>query len=526
MTTIKLHNTRTRTKEDFVPIDPDNVRMYVCGPTVYDRAHLGNARPVVVFDVLYRLLRHVYGADHVTYVRNFTDVDDKINATALSRKKAGADGSLEQLVQERSDETIGWYLHDMGALGALEPNAMPRATEYIAQMIAMIEDLMAEGHAYAAEGHVLFAVDSWKEHYGALSGRSVDDMIAGARVEVAPYKKNPMDFVLWKPSTDELPGWDSPWGRGRPGWHIECSAMSYELLGESFDIHGGGNDLMFPHHENEIAQSKCAHPHGEFARVWMHNEMLQVEGKKMSKSLGNFFTVHDLLEQGVPGEVIRFVFLQTHYRKPMDWTEKKAREAEATLRKWRALTAGIEPAATAAPAVIDALSDDLNTAGAIAELHRLAADGDAAGLLASGQLLGLLTSDLSVWINDRDKLQVGDFSEEIELWEALLTNIKSEAKGLIKAGEKEVAGNIFDLRTDLRDKVLSEIGFKVKDTKDGYDWELLNVLTVVSTRTPDGVVTEEAFQRSKDDLLGQTIRQLKDARALGERSFNDLLAKT
>ncbi|WP_209596387.1 cysteine--tRNA ligase [Ruegeria sp. HKCCSP351] len=397
MTTIKLHNTRTRTKEDFVPIDPENVRMYVCGPTVYDRAHLGNARPVVVFDVLYRLLRYVYGAKHVTYVRNFTDVDDKINATALARKQAGAEGTLEQLVQERSDETIDWYLHDMGALGALEPNQMPRATQYIAQMIAMIEDLIAKGHAYAAEGHVLFAVDRWKESYGKLSGRSVDDMIAGARVEVAPYKKNPMDFVLWKPSTDELPGWDSPWGRGRPGWHIECSAMSYELLGESFDIHGGGNDLMFPHHENEIAQSKCAHPHGEFARVWLHNEMLQVEGKKMSKSLGNFFTVHDLLEQGVPGEVIRFVFLQTHYRKPMDWTEKKAHEAEATLRKWRALTAGIEPAASAAPEVIAALSDDLNTAGAMSELYRLASDGDAAGLLASAQQLGLLMPEMGDW---------------------------------------------------------------------------------------------------------------------------------
>ncbi|WP_170335702.1 cysteine--tRNA ligase [Ruegeria arenilitoris] len=397
MTKIKLHNTRTRTKEDFVPISAENVRMYVCGPTVYDRAHLGNARPVVVFDVLYRLLRHTYGADHVTYVRNFTDVDDKINATALARQQAGAVGTLEQLVQERSDETIGWYLHDMGALGALEPNEMPRATQYIDQMIAMIEGLIEKEHAYAAEGHVLFAVDSWKEKYGALSGRSVDDMIAGARVEVAPYKKNPMDFVLWKPSTDNLPGWDSPWGRGRPGWHIECSAMSYELLGDSFDIHGGGNDLMFPHHENEIAQSCCAHPEGEFARVWLHNEMLQVEGKKMSKSLGNFFTVHDLLEQGVPGEVIRFVFLQTHYRKPMDWTEKKAREAEVTLRKWRAMTAGIEPAASAAPTVVAALSDDLNTAGALTELYRLAADGDAAGLLASAQLLGLLSDEMGAW---------------------------------------------------------------------------------------------------------------------------------
>ncbi|MCE8518364.1 cysteine--tRNA ligase [Ruegeria pomeroyi] len=388
MTTIKLHNTRTRTKEEFVPIDPRNVRMYVCGPTVYDRAHLGNARPVVVFDVLYRLLRHVYGADHVTYVRNFTDVDDKINARAAESGRP---------IGDITAETTQWFLDDMGALGALKPDHMPRATEYIPQMVAMIESLIAKGHAYAAEGHVLFAVDSWKEHYGKLSGRSVDDMIAGARVEVAPYKKNPMDFVLWKPSTPDLPGWDSPWGRGRPGWHIECSAMSYELLGESFDIHGGGNDLMFPHHENEIAQSCCAHPEGRFANVWLHNEMLQVEGKKMSKSLGNFFTVRDLLDQGIPGEVIRFVFLSTHYRKPMDWTEKKAKEAEATLRKWRALTAGIEPAASAAPTVIEALADDLNTAGALTELHRLAAEGELSELLASAQLMGLLSDELSGW---------------------------------------------------------------------------------------------------------------------------------
>lgn len=388
MTTIKLHNTRTRTKEEFVPIDPQNVRMYVCGPTVYDRAHLGNARPVVVFDVLYRLLCHVYGADHVTYARNFTDVDDKINARAAESGRP---------IGDITAETTQWFLDDMGALGALEPDHMPRATQYIPQMVAMIESLIAKGHAYAAEGHVLFAVDSWKEHYGKLSGRSVDDMIAGARVEVAPYKKNPMDFVLWKPSTPDLPGWDSPWGRGRPGWHIECSAMSYELLGESFDIHGGGNDLMFPHHENEIAQSCCAHPEGRFANVWLHNEMLQVEGKKMSKSLGNFFTVRDLLDQGIPGEVIRFVFLSTHYRKPMDWTEKKAKEAEATLRKWRALTAGIEPAASAAPTVIEALADDLNTAGALTELHRLAAEGELSELLASAQLMGLLSDELSGW---------------------------------------------------------------------------------------------------------------------------------
>ncbi|MEQ3669699.1 cysteine--tRNA ligase [Pseudophaeobacter sp.] len=401
-TVIKLHNTKTRKKSEFTPIDANNVRMYLCGPTVYDRAHLGNARPVVVFDVLYRLLRQVYGAAHVTYVRNFTDVDDKINATALARKEAGAPGSLEQLVAERTEETIGWYLNDMGKLGALEPDHMPRATQYIGQMVAMIEDLIAKGHAYAAEGHVLFAVDSWKQHYGALSGRSVDDMIAGARVEVAPYKKNPMDFVLWKPSTDELPGWDSPWGRGRPGWHIECSAMAQELLGATFDIHGGGNDLMFPHHENEIAQSCCANGDDSFAHYWLHNEMLQVEGKKMSKSLGNFFTVHDLLVQGIPGEVIRFVFLQTHYRKPMDWTEKKAKEAEATLRKWRALTAGIEPAANAAAAVLDALADDLNTAGAIAEMHKLAAAGDGPGLLASARLMGLLSDALGEWAETPD----------------------------------------------------------------------------------------------------------------------------
>ena len=392
---IRFHNTKTRRKEDFSPIDPSNVRLYVCGPTVYDRAHLGNARPVVVFDTLYRLLRHEYGADHVTYVRNFTDVDDRINETAQKRKAAGAPGTLEELIAERSDETIAWYLDDMGKLGALLPDHMPRATGYIAEMITMIEGLIASGHAYAAEGHVLFAVESYAE-YGRLSGRSVDDMIAGARVEVAPYKKNPMDFVLWKPSSDDLPGWDSPWGRGRPGWHIECSAMSDSLLGDHFDIHGGGNDLMFPHHENEIAQSCCAHPEGGFANVWLHNEMLQVEGKKMSKSLGNFFTVRDLLDQGVPGEVIRFVFLSTHYRKPMDWTAEKAREAEKVLRKWRGMVEGVTPGPVP-EGVLSAVADDLNTAGALAELHRLAGAGDAAGLKAGAALLGLLQPELGDW---------------------------------------------------------------------------------------------------------------------------------
>lgn len=386
MTEIKLTNTKTRRKEPFTPIDPQNVRMYLCGPTVYDRAHLGNARPVLVFDVLFRLLRHVYGADHVTYARNFTDVDDKINARAEATGRA---------IRDITDETIGWYHADMDALGAMRPTHEPRATDYIGAMITMIEGLVAKGHAYEAEGHVLFAVESYA-NYGALSGRSIDDMIAGARVEVAPYKRNPMDFVLWKPSSDDLPGWESPWGRGRPGWHIECSAMSFELLGDTFDIHGGGNDLQFPHHENEIAQSCCAHPDGGFANVWIHNEMLQVEGKKMSKSLGNFFTVRDLLDQGIPGEVIRFVMLSTHYGKPMDWTEKKRAEAEATLRKWRGMVAGQVPGAIA-PTVIAAIADDLNTAGAIAELHKLAGSGDVAGLVASANMLGLLTDDLGGW---------------------------------------------------------------------------------------------------------------------------------
>lgn len=386
MTTIRLHNTKSRKKEDFVPIDPENVRMYVCGPTVYDRAHLGNARPVVVFDVLYRLLRHVYGEDHVTYARNFTDVDDKINATALSRKEAGAAGTLEDLIQERTDETIGWYLADMGALGALEPDEAPRATKYIAEMIEMTQELIDTGHAYEAEGHVLFDVKSY-ENYGSLSGRSVDDMIAGARVEVAPYKNNPMDFVLWKPSTDDLPGWDSPWGRGRPGWHIECSAMTKALFGDKFDIHGGGLDLTFPHHENEKAQSCCEAGEDSFARYWMHNEMLQVEGKKMSKSLGNFFTVRDLLEQGglnssgISGVVIRFVFLETHYRKPMDWRQGRADAAHRRLDIWASELENSADLlesfkndrvgfsqANAPENVLEAIADDLNTSLALTRL--------------------------------------------------------------------------------------------------------------------------------------------------------------
>ncbi len=398
MVTIRLHNTKTRVKEDFTPIDPLNVRMYVCGPTVYDRAHLGNGRPVVVFDVLYRLLRHVYGEAHVTYVRNFTDVDDKINATAQARKAAGDPRSLEALIHERTAETIGWYHADMDALGALRPDHEPRATEYIGAMIAMIEDLIAKGHAYEKAGHVLFRVRSYAA-YGALSGRSVDDMIAGARVEVAPFKEDPLDFVLWKPSDADLPGWPSPWGKGRPGWHIECSAMSYELLGGSFDIHGGGLDLQFPHHENEIAQSACAHPVEGFARVWMHNEMLQVEGKKMSKSLGNFFTVRDLLgedSKGVPGSVIRYVLMMTHYRSPMDWTDEKAAAAGSKLDGYLELTALHSDVDQIGKVIVPekivaALADDLNTHVALMELENLLNLGKWNELARGLDFLGLIS---------------------------------------------------------------------------------------------------------------------------------------
>jgi cysteinyl-tRNA synthetase len=446
MTTIKLHNTRTRQKEVFAPLDPANVRMYVCGPTVYDRAHLGNARPVVVFDVLYRLLRHVYGPDHVTYVRNFTDVDDKINARAAESGRA---------IGEITEETTRWFLEDMAALGALEPDAMPRATQYIPQMVAMIEDLIARGHAYEAEGHVLFAVESYAA-YGALSGRTVEDMIAGARVEVAPYKRNPMDFVLWKPSGDDLPGWPSPWGRGRPGWHIECSAMSYEFLGESFDIHGGGGDLIFPHHENEIAQSCCAHPEGDFARYWLHNEMLQVEGKKMSKSLGNFFTVRDLLDQGVPGEVIRFVFLSTHYRKPMDWTAEKAREAEKRLTRWYILASGNVPDIDPPEALIDALSDDLNTKAALDVIHRASLEEDMASVKAGMRTLGLLEPKMGEFTMPKS------FSSDEEI--KLHNLVKQMQRERLKALETKDFSRIDDLKS-----AFLAAGLEVRMSKDSVE---------------------------------------------------------
>ena len=384
---LKFYNTLTRTKETFVPIDPANVRMYVCGPTVYDYAHIGNARPAIVFDVLFRLLRHVYGASHVTYARNITDVDDKII------ERAARDGvSIDELTKTTADQ----YHADVAALGCLSPTHEPRATKHIGDMVAMIEKLIARGHAYAADGHVLFDTASMPD-YGKLAKRSLDEMVAGARVEVASYKKNATDFVLWKPAEDGQPGWDSPWGRGRPGWHIECSAMSAALLGETFDIHGGGIDLAFPHHENEVAQSRCAHGTPVMANVWMHNGFLQVEGQKMSKSLGNFITINELLRTDKfggrkwPGEVLRLAMLMTHYRQPIDFSVKRLEEAEAKAARWRNLfsEAGEGGDASEIGGVVEALADDLNTWDAIGALDKLASARNGAALKAGATLLGL-----------------------------------------------------------------------------------------------------------------------------------------
>ena len=391
-----LYNTQAREKQRFTPLDSDNVGMYVCGPTVYDRAHIGNARPVIVFDVLYRLLKRIYGAEHVTYVRNITDIDDKINAAAIETGEP---------IAEITRRTTKAFHEDMAALGALPPDYEPRATEWVAQMIAMTEQLIEKGHAYEAEGHVLFQVSSMAD-YGALSRRSLKEMVAGARVEVAPYKKDPADFVLWKPSTPELPGWDSPWGRGRPGWHIECSAMSEHHLGKTFDIHGGGQDLIFPHHENERAQSLCLNPDDGFARYWVHNGYVIVDGKKMSKSLGNFFTVADVLDKigWDRGEVVRLMMLSTHYRKPLDWTDAGVREARERIDRWyRALDAlgDVEPVTPepddpAIAAFFAALEDDLNTPLAIAELHKVAREVFASLIERSGSDLGAIKGRLKL----------------------------------------------------------------------------------------------------------------------------------
>ena len=382
--TLKLYNTLTRQKQVFTPIDKDNVRMYVCGPTVYDYAHIGNARPIIVFDVLYRLLRHLYGADHVTYARNITDVDDKINARAAEEGVS---------IAEVTERTTKQFHEDIAGLGVLEPTIEPRATAHIKQMIAMIKTLIEKGHAYEADGHVLFDVPSMPD-YGKLSNRTLDEMIAGARVEVASYKKDPTDFILWKPSTGNAPGWESPWGTGRPGWHIECSAMSQEYLGKTFDIHGGGIDLAFPHHENEIAQSRCAHGTDVMANVWMHNGFLQVEGEKMSKSLGNFITINDQLDNW-GGTVLRFNMLKTHYRQPIDWTKAALKESGREMHKWsEKISQHGQPDPAGVDLIVTALCDDLNTHGAITQLRKMFKERNYPALQAGAQFLGLqLTPD-------------------------------------------------------------------------------------------------------------------------------------
>ena len=426
---LRFHNTLARAKQDFVPLDPENVRLYVCGPTVYDFAHIGNARPVVVFDVLFRLLRQVYGSEHVTYARNITDVEDKIIVAA------NASG---ETIEQVTTRTTRAFHDDMAALGALPPTVEPRATQTIPEMIELIETLIERGHAYEADGHVLFSVPS-DPNYGQLSHRDRDEMIAGARVEVAPYKKDPADFVLWKPSTDEQPGWSSPWGpnggRGRPGWHIECSAMSKKHLGETFDIHGGGQDLIFPHHENEIAQSLCG-TDGSFAHTWMHNGYVIVGGEKMSKSLGNFITVRQLLEEGdwpgeghKKGEAARLTLLSAHYRQPLDVTKDKLAESKAQLdRLYGALrhAGAVEtPAAEVPPRVLAALADDLNTPLALAQLHEIGTALNKAGdpavqaalkasLLAGAALLGLLDKAPEAWFKGETDEEAGEIEALIE----------------------------------------------------------------------------------------------------------------
>ena len=406
---LRITNTLSRQKEDFIPVDPKHIRFYVCGPTVYDYAHIGNARPVVVFDVLYRLLKTLY--PRVTYVRNITDIDDKI--MDASQKSGDEIGDI-------TTRFADIFHQDMNALNTLTPDVEPRATDHIPEMFAMIACLLESGHAYEAEGHVVFCVGAM-DNYGKLSRHSRDELIAGARVEVAPYKKDPADFILWKPSTKDQPGWESPWGRGRPGWHIECSAMSAKHLGKTFDIHGGGQDLIFPHHENEIAQSVCSHGGAPFVKYWMHNGYLTVDGEKMSKSLGNFHTVRDLLDH-TPGEAIRLALLSAHYRQPIDFSLRALNEAKNGMdRLYTALriAAHTNAGSIACTSVQEALEDDINTPQAIAELHSLASllnknpeDSVVKGaLLAGGAMLGLLQQNPENWFkwgaSDIDEAGIG-----------------------------------------------------------------------------------------------------------------------
>ncbi|NVD38306.1 cysteine--tRNA ligase [Ensifer sp. HO-A22] len=444
--TLKLYNTLTREKVDFKPIDPDNVRMYVCGPTVYDYAHIGNARPVIVFDILFRLLRHVFGEQKVTYVRNITDVDDKINARAL-RDYPGL--PLNEAIRHVTEKTETQFLEDAKSLGCLDPDVQPRATDNIPQMIDIIDKLIAKGHAYKAGGEVLFDTKSMPD-YGQLSKRNLDEQQAGARVAVEVHKKHPGDFVLWKLSADHEPGWESPWGRGRPGWHIECSAMSGRYLGEIFDIHGGGLDLIFPHHENEIAQSRCAHGTDVMANVWMHNGFLQVEGRKMSKSEGNFVTIYELLHtekfggRKWPGDVLRLAMLMTHYREPIDFSIKRLEEAEHLLSKWP-VPGDVQGEVD--PAIVAALSDDLNTVAAVQALHALAqkAAGDPAlrgSFAASASLLGIVP-------------------QAVELDEAVV----HEVDGRVRARLELLKAKDFAAADRIRDDLLAQ-GIQLKDGKD------------------------------------------------------------
>jgi cysteinyl-tRNA synthetase len=460
---LRLYDTLTREKRVFTPIDPARVRMYVCGPTVYDFAHIGNARPVIVFDVLFRLLRHIYGADHVTYVRNITDVDDKINARAAERNIS---------IRELTEETYKNFKADVTALGCLPPTVEPRATEHIEQMKVLIDRLVAGGHAYVAEDNVLFNVPSMPD-YGRLSNRSLDEMIAGARVEVAPYKKDPTDFVLWKPSKPGEPSWPSPAGiktPGRPGWHIECSAMAWKHLGETFDIHGGGIDLVFPHHENEIAQSRCAFHTGVMANYWMHNGFLQVEGEKMSKSLGNFVTIHELLKtekfggQRWKGAVLRFAMLTTHYTQPIDWTVAKLTWARKQLSDFARLRKIESPASSADTAdrldgrVKAALCDDLNTPQVIAELSRQFYEANQSPNDLNKNLAFHSTLDL-----------LGLRLEEV------VPQVSESERNLIevKIARRNAARKAKDFKESdrIRDE-LAAMGVVLKDSKDGTTWEI------------------------------------------------------
>jgi cysteinyl-tRNA synthetase len=470
---LRLYDTLTREKRPFVPLDRKNVRMYVCGPTVYDFAHIGNARPVIVFDVLFRLLRHLYGADHVTYVRNITDVDDKINDRA-ARDFPGL--PLNEAIRKVTELTEKQFHEDADALGALRPTVEPRATEHIAEMRVLIEKLVAGGFAYVAEDHVLFspeamnAANSVLPRYGALANRSLDEMIAGARVDVAPYKRDATDFVLWKPSKPGEPSWPSPSGiavPGRPGWHIECSAMAWKHLGEEFDIHGGGIDLVFPHHENELAQSCCAFHESRMATTWMHNGFLQVEGEKMSKSLGNFVTIRELLADW-PGEVLRLNMLKTHYRSPIDWTLKGVEESKKTIDGWyEILGDDARSLEEPDPEVIEALADDLNTSNAITRMHALVAQirSGASGfpqielkrkLRASAMLLGLLDKDRKDYLASDPHAIVVD---------AAVVNSLIEKRTAARARKD------FKESDRIRDE-LAAMGIAIKDSKDGTTWEI------------------------------------------------------